>query len=343
MRAEALWIVEPGRAEIRQEQLPELAPDQVRVRAVLTAVSAGTERLFFNGQVPAGMAADAALTGMTGELSYPLKYGYSCVGRVEQIGAQVDPSWRDRIVFAFRPHQSRFHIHPEELIPLDPSIPAEDAIFLPNVETAVNFVHDGGPLLGERVVVHGLGIVGQLTVALLAHFPLAVLIGLDPLAPRREAGISRGLDHCLDPSGPAAATELEQLLGAPRDLTGADLSYELSGAPAALNLAISTTGFAGRIVIGSWYGSRPASLELGGHFHRNRIQLISSQVSTLAPGLSGRWSKDRRLQQAIRWLPELSPSELITHRLPFGQGPQAYALLEDPSALGIVISYDGSD
>ena len=66
---------------------------------------------------------------------------------------------------------------------------------------------------------------------------------------------------------------------------GADLTYELSGAPAALDQAIRITGFSGRVVIGSWYGTKRASLDLGGRFHRSRIRLISSQVSSLSPEL----------------------------------------------------------
>lgn len=344
MRARALWIVEPGRVEIRQEELPPLAPDQVRVRTDATAISAGSERLFYQGRVPAGMPVDSALPGMSTEVDYPLKYGYCCVGRVEEIGAEIDPDWHDRRVFAFRPHQSCFHLRPAELIPLDPSIGFEDAVFLPNVETAVNFLHDGAPLIGERVVVHGLGIVGQLTAALLSLLPLAVLVGLDPIAQRREFARARGADATLDPSDPAVVEELTQALAGDGGLEGADLSYELSGVPSALNLAIATTGFAGRIIIGSWYGSRGASLELGAHFHRNRIRLVSSQVSSLDPVLRGRWSKERRLRAALRWLPHLSPSELITHRLPFERGAEAYQLLEDPStALGIILTYDGSN
>ncbi len=95
---------------------------------------------------------------------------------------------------------------------------------------------------------------------------------------------------------------------------GADLVYELSGSPAALDGAIALAGFDGRIVVGSWYGNKRVELDLGGRFHRNRIHMISSQVSTLAPPLRGRWSKARRLTYALHRLSSHRDLSLIDFR-----------------------------
>jgi NADPH:quinone reductase-like Zn-dependent oxidoreductase len=90
---------------------------------------------------------------------------------VIDIGAQVDREWLGRSVFSFQPHATHFAAHPIELIPLPENVSPKQAVFLPNLETAVNFLLDGGPLLGERVVVLGQGVVGLLTTALLAQYP----------------------------------------------------------------------------------------------------------------------------------------------------------------------------
>jgi threonine dehydrogenase-like Zn-dependent dehydrogenase len=124
---------------------------------------------------------------------------------------------------------------------------------------------------------------------------------------------------------------------------GADLTYELSGNPAALDQAIAATGFSGRVVIGSWYGQKRADINLGGRFHRSRMRLISSQVSTLAPEWTGRWSKARRLQVAWRMLEQVQPAHLITHRFPLTQAAQAYALLDQhpEEAIQVLLTYEG--
>ncbi len=125
------------------------------------------------------------------------------------------------------------------------------------------------------------------------------------------------------------------------DDAGADLTYELSGNPTALDQAIAVTGFSGRIVIGSWYGQKRADLNLGGPFHRSRIRLISSQVSSLAPEWGGRWTKSRRLQVAWRMIERLRPASLITHRIPIEQASTAYTLLDrhPEDAMQIILTY----
>jgi threonine dehydrogenase-like Zn-dependent dehydrogenase len=124
---------------------------------------------------------------------------------------------------------------------------------------------------------------------------------------------------------------------------GADLVYELSGSPAALDQAIQACGYAGRVVMGSWYGQKRANLDLGGRFHRSRIRLISSQASSLAPELSGRWTKERRFSVAWKMLGQVRPARWITQRFPLEQAGSAYRLLaEEPGqTLQVVFTYPG--
>jgi threonine dehydrogenase-like Zn-dependent dehydrogenase len=110
---------------------------------------------------------------------------------------------------------------------------------------------------------------------------------------------------------------------------GADLTFELSGNPAALNDAIALTMFSGRIVIGSWYGEKHVEVNLGGAFHRSRIKLISSQVSTIAPELEARWDKERRFEAAWKALERIKPEKWITHRFAIDEAAQAYRLLDE--------------
>src|SRR5687768_2382481 len=82
--AQALWYVGPGRAEIRSETLGPLPAGSVRVRALYGAVSRGTEALIAAGRVPASEYQRMRAPFMGGAFPFPVKYGYSTVGRVEQ-------------------------------------------------------------------------------------------------------------------------------------------------------------------------------------------------------------------------------------------------------------------
>jgi 2-desacetyl-2-hydroxyethyl bacteriochlorophyllide A dehydrogenase len=337
MKRQSVYFTSPGELSIREEIIPPLQPGQVLVQTLLSAISPGTEMLIYRGQFPAGLAADDSISALAGELAYPLKYGYSAVGRVIGVGSAELAAWEGQTVFSFHPHESHFIASPGELMPLPEGLPLEDAVFLPNMETAVNFVMDGSPLIGERVLVFGQGIVGLLAAGLLSRFPLACLATLDRFALRRQASIEAGAHHSLDPDAPETGRQLERLFPG-----GADLTYELSGSPAALDQAIACTGFEGRVIVGSWYGQKRASLDLGGKFHRSRIRLISSQVSTLASAFSGRWTKDRRFEVAWEMLRRARPSHLITQRFSLAQAALAYEQIDSRSqeTIQVVLEYN---
>lgn len=333
MRARQLWFIKPGEVEIREQRLPPLQPGQILVKSLCSAISAGTEMLVYRGQLPTDIALDASLAALQQQNAYPLQYGYACVGNVEQIGAGVDASWLNKRVFSFQPHASHFIATLDQLIALPDDVEPEAAVFLANMETAVNLILDGSPGLGERVTVLGQGIVGLLLSSLLARFPLAQLLALDEIGKRSNYAEWLGVHRTFDPKSDRQIAELKDALRLPVELSatpnsGADLICEVSGAPAALNLAIDLCSYSGRIVIGSWYGNKSASVQLGGVAHRNRIRFISSQVSSIAPELTGRWDKARRFQQAWRMIRQVKPQALISHRIPIDQAADVYQLLD---------------
>ena len=342
VNGQALWFTAPRHVELRPTTWPPPGPGQILVQSIVSAISAGTELLLYRGQAPAGLPADETLPALTGTLTFPLQYGYSTIGKVIALGSGVPASFLGRTVFAFQPHATHFTAPMGDLLVLPELTPAELAAFLPNVETAVNLLLDGNPRVGEQVAVLGQGVVGLLVTALLARIPLARLVAVDGFALRRQASVSLGAHACLDSADSDLPAQLRLHLQGDRPYPGADLTYELTGDPAALDLAIAASGHAGRIVIGSWYGTKRASPDLGGRFHRARLRLISSQVSTMAPELSGAWTKDRRLRFALSLLESLPLSDLVSHRIPFARAHEAYRLLdEDPGrTLQVLLTYE---
>ncbi len=337
MKARSLTFVGPQQVEVRDQIVAPPAPGHALVHARLSAISSGTELLIYRGEAPTEMPADATLSSLSGTLAFPLAYGYASAGVVEQVGSTSDRAWIGRRVFAFQPHASHFVTALTDLHPVPAHVGDEDAVFLANAETAVGLLHDGAPLAGERVAVWGQGIVGLLATSLLARLPLDRLVTLDRFPLRRQASSLLGATTVLDPARSDLADALRAALGE----QAADLTYELTGNPAALDGALKSAGFSSRLVLGSWYGTKPVSLDLGGAFHRSRIRILASQVSHLDPGLTGRWSKARRLDFAWSWLAGLRPSSWITHRFELERATEAYALLDlhPDQALQVVLTY----
>ena len=336
MTARTLYFIGPGEVTVRETDVPEPETREVQVRTTVSAISAGTELLVYRGQVPEAMPTDETIDALDGDFAYPLKYGYSAVGRVTAVGNDVDDNWLNQRVFGFNPHESHFFATPEELRLVPETLSDAEAALLANAEAAVNFLLDGRPAVGERVAVFGQGIVGLLSTALLAEFPLETLITVDGYECRRALSMSLGADDAVAPGD-----ELRARLTGDEPLDGADLTYELSGNPNALDEAIRVTGTAGRVVIGSWYGTRSTELDLGGEFHRSRIRLQSSQVSTIDPTDRGRWTKSRRLGVAHRLLERMDAEQFITHRIPIEHAAEAYRLLDEnpEKTVGVLLTY----
>lgn len=339
MKRRSLYFTAPMTAELREEELLPPGPGEALVETIVSAVSPGTEMLIYRGRAPKEMAVDATIAALGGTFGFPIKFGYAAVGQVVEVGPGVDESWKGRIIFAFNPHESHFVAPVETLQSLPEGIDPETAAFLPNMETAVSFLMDGRPVIGEQVAVVGQGVVGLLTTALLSDLPLSFLMAIDPFLLRREWAMQLGATAAPAPDD---AAEVWRALQGERPNAGADLTYEVSGNPRALNLAIALTGDYGRVVVGSWYGDKPVEVDLGGRFHRAHIRLIGTQVSALAPEWLGRWTKERRFEIAWRMLRRHRPQRLITHRLPIGRAPEAYRLLdENPAgAIQIVFTYE---
>jgi Zn-dependent alcohol dehydrogenase len=336
MKAECLYFNAPYQVSIKSEIIEALNEDQVLIETYQSAISAGTELLLYRGDFPKDIPVDPHIRPLNVNFRYPLKYGYCLIGKVVDRGRQVDPYWNNRYVFAFHPHASHFTCNPDDLIPIPNSVPTKLGVLFPSMETALALVMDGAPMVGECVVVFGQGVIGLLTCELLARFPLQTLLTIDRYKLRRETSCALGAQASFDPDDLNSINEISP--------NGTDLSFELSGSPEALNQAINMTRYSGRVIIGSWYGTKRIELELGGHFHRSHIRLISSQVSTISPGIRGRWDKQRRYALAWDMLIDSQASPLITQYIPFHKAEDAYQMLDQhpESAIQIVFSYSAS-
>jgi 2-desacetyl-2-hydroxyethyl bacteriochlorophyllide A dehydrogenase len=351
VKRKTLYFTAPRQVELCEETLPALGADDVLVETICSAISAGTEMLIYQGRFPRNLETDSVISSLRGGFKYPLAYGYACVGKVMEVGRQVNSEWLNKLVFAFQAHTSHFVAKPETLFPVPHSLQPESACFLPNMETAINFVQDAAPIFGERVLVLGQGVIGLLTTSLLAKFPLDALVTADRYKLRRKASLNLKVSNSLDPNSESFQREVQEVFNIPSELNITDhsaythrkfdLTFELSGNPAALNDALALTAFSGRIIIGSWYGEKPAGIDLGGAFHRSRIKLISSQVSTIAPELSGRWDKARRFDVSWKALERVKPDQWITHRFPIEEAEEAYRLLDEnpQETIQVLVTY----
>ena len=335
--AVSIWFASPKTVELRASSVLPPGRGEVRIEAVFSGISHGSEMMVYRGEVPVGLALDSTLSTLQGSFGFPVKYGYASVGRVVDVGSGINELAEGDLVFSFNPHETCYTVPATVVIKLPQELDPRIGVFAANVETALNSLLDAAPRLGERVVVIGQGVVGLLVTQLVRKAGASLVITSDLYEKRRHLSRSAGADMVVDPAAENLAECVLSMTGG----AGADVVIEASGQPRALDDGIAAASQEGRVVVVSWYGTKRAELALGSDFHRKRLTLKSSQVSNLDPSLTPRWSILRRRELAVRYLAELCLDDLISHVLPFNRAAEAYRLIDQRPAevIQIVLDY----
>lgn len=327
----ALVLSAPRCLEFEDIGWPAIGPGEVRIRTLFSGISAGTEMTQYRGTNPfLSRSFDEArrlfVDSSEASWTWPVRnLGYEEVGEIVELGSGVTGLRIGQRIYGTWHHKTH-HVAGaeyarERLLPegADPRM----GIFSHIGAVALNGVHDGAICIGDTVAVFGLGVPGQI-VAQAARASGARVIAIDPDAARREIALRQGAHCAIDAVG--AAEEVKRLTGA----RGADVCIEVSGVPAALNEAIRAAAYNARVVAMGFFQGEMTGLKLGEEFHHNRIQLICSQISGVAPEASYRWSKPRLWRAAIELQHEgvLDLTPLITHRAPFSEAPALFERLD---------------
>lgn len=316
MTARACWIIGHRQAEIRHEPLAAPTPGSgaVLVRSLAGGISRGTERLVFEGRVPATQAEVMRCPHQDGGFPWPVKYGYATVGRVEA----GPPGLVGRPVFALHPHQDRFVLPAEAVLPVPDGVPVVRAVLAANLETAINATWDAPPLPGMRIAVVGAGTVGGLVAMLAAAMPGVRLAVVDTDPARADVAARVGAMFLTPPAA------VEAFAAAP-----ADLVYHASGHPDGLATALALAGAEATVAELSWYGDRVVPVRLGDAFHARRLRLVSSQVGQVAPAMRPRWRRRDRLALALSLLADPRYDAVVTPAGRFEDLPAILARLDD--------------
>jgi threonine dehydrogenase-like Zn-dependent dehydrogenase len=250
---------------------------------------------------------------MDGEFPFPVKYGYSAVGRTNR-GARV---------FALHPHQDVFLAPAAMCIPVPDAVPTHRAVLAANMETALNLLWDAVPLAGERILVIGAGVVGLLVASLLARTPATCVTVVDIDCAREP--LARQF-RCNFTTPDTAPDEQELIVHA-------------SASEAGLRLALDCAAFEARIIEASWYGNRAPRVPLGEAFHARRLRLIATQVGAIAPLMRHRRTHTERLALALELLADARYDSLLDGPTRFEDLPEAMPRILAPGGLCHVISY----
>jgi len=308
----AFWAVSPGVGELRHEVTAPPVDGEVLVRTLWTGISRGTEAHVLRGEVPESEWRRMRAPFQGGEFPFPVKYGYLNVGIVEQ----GPPALIGATVFTLFPHQSEF-VAPVDAVTVVPdAVPPRRALLAGAVETAINVLWDAAPLVGDRVTVIGAGMIGCAIARLARGIPGVEVTVVD-----------------VDPAKSVVAGRLGVGFASPADAArDRDIVIEASGTAEGLQTALTLAATDGEVVVASWFGDRPVSLELGADFHSRRVTIRSSQVGAVAPSRRLRRTTRERLGLALDLLADPAFDALLTGSSPWTDLPAVMASIADGSS-----------
>ncbi len=326
--ARRLTYTHVGQAELQSLTLNPLNYNQIRVETHFSGISRGTERLVYNGLVPKAEWATMSCPNQVGNFSFPITYGYACVGKVIETGSAVSMVKSGQFVFSLHPHQDTFIIDETWANSVPEGLPHDRAVLSANMETALNAIWDADFDQAARVAVIGGGVVGQLTAFLASKTSNKPVTLID-----------------IDKSKAKIAGHLGIGFSTPSDLNADkerfDVIFHTSASGAGLQTAIDHAAFEAKIIEMSWYGSKTIDLSLGGRFHSQRLSIISSQVGSVSPNMHATTSHGERLQMAMEFLKDDRLDILLNPRVRFDDLPEQLSHIFDPAmdALCPLVTY----
>ena len=277
------------------------------------------------GAVPESEWARMRAPFQEGDFSFPVKYGYCLVGKVEA----GPPRRLGETVFVLHPHQTLFDVPAEAATKVPATVTPRRAVLAANMETALNAVWDSGIGPGDRALIMGAGVVGLLIAYLCTRIPGCDVLLVDSAPARSTTAASLGIPFALSAAGREPV----------------DIAFNCTGRAEGLSAAIDQAGLEATIVEASWHGAQTSSIPLGGGFHSQRLRLISSQVGQVASSRRPRWTYARRLSKALELLGDPALDALLSWPVSFDELPQTLTGLVDPlaSALCPLIRYAAAE
>ncbi len=340
-KAQSIWFNDVREVEIRQESIPPVRQNEIQVAAICSLISHGSEMNFYRGE---SNLEELLLPTAAGTPPFPVKFAYQTIGEIVDVG-DPESTWKvGERVFCSHPHQSLFNIVtapslvrgvPSLVRRVPENIAPKLAVFAGQCNVALNSHLHSPVRVGDCVAVSGLGVVGSFT-AYLARKNARHLVLVDPSEGRRRLASWIGADAVVHPD--EAADSIKHLTGG----QGVDLFMEVSGAPAALQLAIQNTMMNGRIDVSAWYGSRSVELVLSPEFHLRCQQIHSSHVHSLDTGIHFGWDHERAFQHSFHELEKIGFNALKTKEYKFSEAVSAYKHVDTASddILGVLLNHE---
>jgi 2-desacetyl-2-hydroxyethyl bacteriochlorophyllide A dehydrogenase len=322
----------PGRVELREERVADPGPREILIETATSLISTGTEGLCFRGDFDADSLWDWAMR-------YPQDPGYSHVGRVCKVGAEVTRFREGDRVFSTCSHRQFALVDADHknLVKLPDDTADEDATWSWLAVVTQTGVRRGEHALGDTAAVIGLGPLGQLTAEYLRLTGAREVLAIDPAPSRLDTASVHGATACFC----GTADQAQEFVAKHTDGRGADVVYDVTGSDHVLPAALRLVKNLGAVILISDC-PHPTRQHLTHDVVRRQIKIIGTQNDYLPPQHDS-WVAARQIPLFYQYLHrgQMRVADLVSHRFRPAEAAQAYALLQEnrASTMGVVFQW----
>jgi predicted dehydrogenase/threonine dehydrogenase-like Zn-dependent dehydrogenase len=369
-------LLRPNDGAITVEEVPAPRPGygRVLVRNHLSLLSAGTERARIEtgkesliGKARARpdqarlVIENLKRVGpletwkiVSDRLSAPILTGYSSSGTVIEVGTGVDGVRPGQLVAcagAGYANHAELVVVPQNLCAVVPAgVSARDAAFGTVGAIALQGIHQAAVGPGSRIVVIGLGLVGQLTVQLLVAYGYDTL-GIDQEEAMVELAEANGARAYLR-SAADIASSVEHAFGGGADaaiVTAASRSADPVELAGSLVRDRATVVIVGDVLVApprpSYYG-KELTITYSRSYGPGRYDPLYEEAGIEYPEGYVPWDERRNLQEILRLLSvkRLDFDALAPVTFPVDRAPEAFELLTaagDKRRVALLLDYGG--
>jgi len=300
-------LTEPGRFELIEESVPSIGPDEVLVRVAACGVCASELDMF---------------VGLAGHATYPWYPGHEVSGVVERVGDLVESVAPATPVAAWvttRGYADYVSVKADYCFPAG-DVPLELALGEP-LACAVNAVELGQVSLGDDVVIIGAGFMGHLVHKLVELQGPRHVIVADTRPDALKRAESFGATRVVDVTKESLVDVVDEITGG----VGADVSFEVTGVQAPLDVVGEVTRMSGTVAIVGYHQGPPRSLPLA-EWNWKAFRIANAHFREVATILRGMRAGMRLVSSG-----RLSIEGLVTHRFSLEEMEAAFrAALDKP-------------
>lgn len=367
-----LQSLKDGRTTLAEVPVPAASARTLVVETHASVISAGTERMLVEfgranwlqkarsqpdrvRQVLDKVRTDGVgptVEALRAKLDAPIALGYCQAGVVREVGSRVTGFHVGDRVVTNGSHAEFVRVTPTLAAHIPEGVSFEDAAFAPLGAIGLQGLRLAAPVLGETVVVYGLGLIGLLTVQLALASGCRV-VGVDRSAERLAIAEQLGAQ-------PISAEDPDALVRGVLAYTGgvgadAVLLTLAASSDEPVHLAAQMSRKRGRLVLVGVTGlslqrddfyKKELSFQVSCSYGPGRYDAAHEEQGIDYPLPYVRWTEARNFAAVLELMRQgrVTPAALITHRFELSEAERAYDIVagREPS-LGVVLGYPARD